>query len=128
MVTDAQSHADEDRRRRDEVEARNQADSTAYQVERQIQELGDRAPANERARAEQMIAEIRQLVQNNSSDITRLKQLGSDLQQLAYGLGSAEYSQAAGAAGSQGGAGGQGSRGPAGGDDVIDAEFRQSNR
>jgi molecular chaperone DnaK len=128
MVSDAQSHAEEDRRRREEVEARNQADSIAYQVERQIQDLGDRAPANERARAEQMIAEIRQMVQSNSSDVTRLRQLVSDLQQIGYGLSSSAYSQAAGAAGGQGGTGGQGTRGPTGGgDDVIDADFRQSS-
>ena len=118
MVTDAQQHADEDRRRREEVEARNHADSVAYQLERQLQELGDRAPVNEKARAEQLISEIRQLVKDNSSDTARLRQLASDLQQLAYGLSSASYGQAA--AGAQAGAGG--------GDDVIDAEFRQSRR
>jgi molecular chaperone DnaK len=134
MVADAQQHADEDRRRREEVEARNQADSIAYQVERQLQELGDRAPVNDKARAEQLIAEIRQLVKDNSSDIARLRQLASDLQQLAYGLSSAGYSQAAaGGAGPQGGtqtSGGGPGAGPAGGagggDDVIDAEFKES--
>ena len=50
MVVDAQSHSDEDRRRREEIEARNTADSMAYQVERQIAELGDRVPINEKAR------------------------------------------------------------------------------
>jgi molecular chaperone DnaK len=133
MVTDAQSHADEDRRRREEIEARNHADSIAYQVERQLQELGDRAPANEKARAEQLISEIRELVKNNSSDIARLRQLASDLQQITYGLASAGYSQAAaGGAGSQGAGGGtQTGGGPrpggaGGGDDVIDAEFKES--
>jgi molecular chaperone DnaK len=127
MVADAQSHADEDRRRREEVEARNQADSIAYQVERQIQELGDRVPANDKARAEQLISEIRELVKSNSTDIARLRQLASDLQQLAYGLASAPYSQAAaGGEGSRSGSGGPSRPGPGGGDDVIDAEFRQS--
>ena len=56
MVADAQSHADEDRRRREEVEARNNADSIAYQVERQIRDLGDRVALNDKARAEQLIA------------------------------------------------------------------------
>jgi molecular chaperone DnaK len=121
MVADAQQHADEDRRRREEVEARNHADSVAYQVERQMQELGDRVPANEKARAEQLIAEIRQLVKNNSSDTTQLRQLASDLQQLAHGLAAASYSQAAAGSG-----GGQSAGGTGGGDDVIDAEFRQS--
>src|SRR5438552_4028936 len=62
MVADAQRHATEDRRQREEVEARNNADAVAYQVERQLRELGDRAPMHERARAENMIQEIRQLV------------------------------------------------------------------
>jgi molecular chaperone DnaK len=125
MVADAQSHADEDRRRREEVEARNQADAIAYQVERQLQELGDRAPANDRARAEQLISEIRQLVKDSSSDVARLRQLASDLQQLAHGLASAAYAQAAaGGAGPQ--PGGPRPEGAGGGDEVIDAEFKES--
>jgi molecular chaperone DnaK len=124
MVADARSHTDEDRRRREEVEARNHADSIAYQVERQLQELGARVPANEKARAEQLISQIRQLVNNNSTEIARLRELAGDLQQLAYGLASAPYSQAAaGGARSQSGSGGASAEG---GDDVIDAEFRQS--
>src|SRR5262245_10177901 len=132
MVADAQSHADEDRRRREEVEARNHADAIAYQVERQLQDLGDRAPANDKARAEQLISEIRQLVKENSSDVARLRQLASDLQQLAHGLASAAYTQAAaGGAGPQTGGtqtrGGGPRPGGAGGDDeVIDAEFKES--
>jgi molecular chaperone DnaK len=124
MVADAQSHAEEDRRRRDEVEARNSADSIAYQVERRLQELGDRAPANEKARAEQLISEIRRLIKDESSDTSRLRQLASDLQQLAYGLAEASYSQAA--AGGESPRAGSGKPGTGDGDDVIDAEFRQS--
>lgn len=128
MVADAQSHADEDRRRREEVDARNQADSIAYQVERQIGELGDRAPANERARAEAMISEVREMVKNQSSDVARLRQLSSDLQQLAAGLVSTPYTRAAaGGAQSPGGRGPQTSQeGQRQGDsgDVIDAEFK----
>src|SRR6266511_4298236 len=122
MVADAQSHADEDRRRREEVDARNHADAIAYQVERQISELGDRAPANERARAEAMINEVREMVKSQSPDVARLRQLTSDLQQLASGLASATYTRAA--AGGGQGPGGQGTqeRGP---DDVIDAEFER---
>src|SRR4026207_1754847 len=83
MVSDAQAHSDEDKRRREEVEVRNNADSIAYQVERQINALGDRVPAKTRARAEQLIAEIRELVKANSSDVAKLRQLTSDLQQVA---------------------------------------------
>jgi molecular chaperone DnaK len=121
MVTDAQAHSEEDRKRREEVEARNAADSIAYQVERQISDLGDRVPLNEKARAEQLIAEIRELVKGNSSDVARLRQLTSDLQQVAYGLSSSAYSQAAGAQGA-----GTSSAQPGGGDDVIDAEFKEN--
>ena len=95
----------------------------AYQVERQLRDLGDRVPLNEKARAEQLIAEIRQLVKNNSSDVARLRQLTSDLQQVASGLASAAYSQAS-SAGAQGG--GPGGTQPGGGDDVIDAEFKET--
>ena len=122
MVADAQSHSEEDRRRREEVEARNSADTIAYQVERQITELGDRAPLNEKARAEQLITEIRELVKNNSSDVARLRQLTGDLQQVAYGLSSAYGQQS-----SPGGSGGtSGSQQGGGNDDVIDAEFKET--
>ena len=123
MVADAQSHSEEDRRRREEVEARNSADTIAYQVERQITELGDRAPLNEKARAEQLITEIRELVKNNSSDVARLRQLTGDLQQVAYGLSSSAYGQQR----SPGGPGGtSGSQQGGGNDDVIDAEFKET--
>ena len=121
MVADAQSHATDDRRRREEVEARNIADALAYQVERQLQDLGSHAPVNEKARADQFIAEIRQLVQSNSTDIARLRQLTSDLQQLAAGLAAHSSPRAATEKGQS-----RTDRSPAGGpDEVIDAEFTQ---
>jgi len=123
MVNDAQAHSEDDRKRREEIEARNSADSMAYQVERQLRDLGDRVPLNEKARAEQLIAEIRELVKNNSSDVARLRKLTGDLQQVAYGLSSTASSQANSAGGQGGGAGGAQ---PGGGDDVIDAEFKQT--
>src|SRR6202140_4057605 len=127
MVRDAQAHADEDKRRREEVEARNTADSVAYQVERQIQELGDRVPVNEKARAEQLIAEIRDLVKNNSSDVAKLRQLAGDLQQVGHALSSAAYSQASSAAsGANGPARGPNGAPPNGAEDVVDAEFKQT--
>jgi len=122
MVAEAQAHSQEDQRRREEVEARNSADSIAYQVERQLSELGDRVAPNEKARAEQLITQIRDLVKSQSTDMAQLRQLTSDLQQVAHGLSAAAYSQAT-SAGAQAGspAGGR----PTGGDDdVIDADFR----
>jgi molecular chaperone DnaK len=121
MISDAQAHSEEDRRRREEVEARNTADSLAHQVERQIRELGDRVPVNERARAEQLISEIRDLVKSQSTDVARLRQLTSDLQQITYGLSSAAYSQTT-SAGAQPG----GQTRPDASDDVIDADFKRT--
>jgi molecular chaperone DnaK len=121
MVKEAQSHLEEDKRRREEVEARNNADSIAYQVERQIRDLGDRVPVNEKARAEQIIAEIRELVKNNSSDVAKLRQLASDLQQVAHAL-----SSAAAASGSNGPNRAPNGAPRTGAEDVIDAEFKQT--
>jgi molecular chaperone DnaK len=122
MVADAQSHSEDDRRRREEIEARNNADSMAYQVERQIHDLGDRVPLNEKARAEQLITQIRELVKNNSSDVARLRQLTGDLQQVAYGLSSSAYGQQSSQSGRPGGTSGPQQGGD---DDVIDAEFTE---
>jgi len=114
MVHDAEAHAEEDRRRKDEVEARNNADAMAHQVEKQLHELGERAPANEKARAEQMINQVRELVRTQSTDVTQLRQLTSDLQQILYGLAAAA-SQAQ-----------QTETQKTGTDDVIDADFRKA--
>ena len=77
---------------------------------------------HERARAENMIQEIRQLVQNQSPDVGRLRQLSSDLQQLAAGLAATGYAQATADGADRDGQNGQ----QRGGDteDVIDAEFK----
>jgi molecular chaperone DnaK len=122
MIRDADAHRQDDQRRHEEVEARNQADSVAYQVERQMQELGERAPLHEKARAEQLVTEVRDLVRQQSTDVARLRQLASDLQQIGYSLVSAA------SAGPQAGVGQQAGPGDRGAghedEDVIDAEFR----
>ncbi len=125
MVKDAESHATEDKARREEVEVRNQADGLAYQVERQLKDLGDKVPAHEKARCEQLINDIRQAIKDGG-DVNRLRGLTSDLQQAAHALSAAAYQQAAQqgqAASAQ--AAGQGPAEGAQGDDVIDAEFEE---
>ena len=113
MVRDAESHADEDRHRKEEVEARNNVDAMAHQVEKQLLDLGDRAPVNEKARAEEMINQVRELVRTQSTDINRLRQLGSDLQQILYGLTAAPQAETQ-------------KTGTGGPDDVIDADFKKA--
>ena len=131
MIRDAEQHASEDKSRRELIEARNQADSLAYSVERSIQDLGDRVPAHERARAEALINEIRSALKDESTTLERWRQLTSDLQQVSHSLASAAYSQASAAgagagAGGSGGGSGQGGGTQGGADDeVIDAEYTQ---
>jgi len=129
MVRDAEMHSADDKRHREEVEVRNQADSMAYQVERMIHDLGDKVPAHEKARCEKMVEDIRQALKENA-DVSRLRTMTSDLQQAAHGLSSAAYQQASSGrgTGNGGGAGSAERPGPGlgGDDDVIDAEFRKS--
>ena len=131
MIRDAEQHASEDKSRRELIEARNMADSLAYSVERSIQDLGDRVPAHERARAEALINEIRGALKDESTTLERWRQLTSDLQQVSHSLASAAYSQAsaagagAGTGGSGGGSGQGGGTQGSGDDEVIDAEYTQ---
>jgi len=119
MVADAQSHAEEDKSRHERIEARNSADTLAYQLERSLRELGDRVPVNEKARSEALIEETRKAVQDESATRERFQQLASDLQQASQMIAASAYQQTrAGTA--------HGERpGPRGGDDVIDAEFTE---
>jgi molecular chaperone DnaK len=119
MVQDAQTHAEEDRRRREEIDARNELDTLAYRVEQLLSELGDRVPVHEKARAEQLVADARQAIQDQAG-IDRVRPLIADLQQMVHGL----PASAAAPAGT-GGDGGDGGAAAQDTDDeeVIDAEF-----
>jgi molecular chaperone DnaK len=121
MVSEAEQHAGEDRRRREEIDARNELDSLAYRAEQLVEELQDRLPVNEKARAEQLVADARQAIEEQAG-LDRVRPLISDLQQIVQALPSA----AAAAGSPRGGGGGNGgSGGDAAADDeeVVDAEF-----
>ncbi|MDX3100317.1 molecular chaperone DnaK [Nonomuraea angiospora] len=119
MVADAERHRTEDARLRETIDARNELDSVAYQVERRLEELGDAVPVHEKARAEQLVEEARQAIKEETP-IDRLRTLSGELQQVYHGLGAA--------------AGGGPSVPPqdrtegvpGGEEDVIDAEFTTS--
>ncbi|MBF7083804.1 molecular chaperone DnaK [Desulfallas sp. Bu1-1] len=130
MVREAEAHAAEDKKRREEVEARNEADTLAYQVERQLKDLGDKVPVHEKARIEQLLGDLRSALKENAP-VDRIRTLSGDLRQAAYSLSQAAYGQAgAGAGGCAGGTcgGGTGTTGTGGNrrdDDVVDAEFEE---
>jgi molecular chaperone DnaK len=130
MIADAERHRGEDARLREVVDARNILDTSAYQVERRLAEIGDSVPTHERARAEMLVADARQALKEETP-LDRLRSLASELQQVYHGLGVAGPAGAAGGpAGGPAGSDGSGgaNRPGAGGsdDDVIDADFTTS--
>jgi molecular chaperone DnaK len=116
MISEAQQHAGEDKRRREEIDARNELDSLAYQADQLVGQLQDGLPVHEKARAEQLIADARKAVEEEAS-LDRVRPLSADLQQVIHSLPSA----ASAAAGADTGNGG----GPRAADDeeVVDADF-----
>jgi molecular chaperone DnaK len=121
MVKEAEAHAEEDKRRKELVEARNQADAAVYSTEKALQESGTKIPADLKKQVEQAVAEVKQLL--TSENAQSIRQATERLQQAASKIGEAlsSASQAAGGAGGQasGGSGGSSS------DDVVDAEFEE---
>src|SRR3954468_15959965 len=107
MIREAEEHSAEDRRRREEVDARNELDSLAYRVEQIVNELGDRLPVHEKARAEQLVADARQAVQEQA-DLERVRPLIADLQQMVHALPASASAPAGAGAGDGGPAGGNG--------------------
>ncbi|HEU4331130.1 MAG TPA: molecular chaperone DnaK [Lapillicoccus sp.] len=121
MVADAERNRADDARLRQEIDARNELDSVAYQVERRVGELGDQVPTHERARAEQLVADARQAVQEQAP-IDRVRSLTAELQQVYHSLGAAQGPGPGAAPGEQA----QGQTPAGGDDDVIDADFTVS--
>jgi molecular chaperone DnaK len=118
MVADAERNRSEDQRLREAVDARNTLDSVAYQVERALADLGDNAPAHEKARAEMLVNEAREAVKSEAP-LDRVRELTSELQQIQAGLGAARSA----GAGSRAPRSESSSGGSASDDDVIDADF-----
>ncbi|MEA5365279.1 molecular chaperone DnaK [Amycolatopsis sp., V23-08] len=113
MVTEAERNRSEDQRLREEIDARNLLDSAAYQVERAIT---DSTPPHEKARAEMLVQDAREAVQD-AAPLDRVRSLTSELQQVLAGLTAPRPS------GGESGGNGDGPRHAADEDDVIDADF-----
>ena len=122
MVADAERNRAEDQNLRQAVDARNELDASAYQVERRLSELGDAAPQHERARAELLIGDARAAVKDEAP-LDRVRTLTSELQQVYQALAAHQ----AGTGAARSGPAPQGAAPNGGGDDdVIDAEFDRS--
>ncbi|MFN6501619.1 MAG: molecular chaperone DnaK [Nostoc sp. DedQUE01] len=116
MVKEAERNAEEDRRRREQIDTKNMADSVAYQAEKQLQDLGDKVPPADKSRVEGLIRDLRQAIEQNNID--RMKSLTNEIQQALMQIGTAVYSQAGASPN-----GGTSTDRQGGGEDVIDADF-----
>ncbi|MDY3799111.1 MAG: molecular chaperone DnaK [Eggerthellaceae bacterium] len=120
MVKDAEAHADEDQRRREEAETRNNCDSLINATEQTLADLGDKVPAESRTEAEAAIVEAREAL--NGTDIEAVKSATERLQQVGYTIAQVVYSQQdAGAQAGAGAAAGASNDGPIEADyEVVD--------
>lgn len=127
MVKQAESHAAEDKRRKEEVETRNTADAAAFNAEKLIKEYGDKIPADVKNEVEAKTAEVKKALEG--SDLNAMKATTEALNQAIQKIGGAMYGQ--GGAGPMPGSAGEGGPeaggpGTKGGDDVVEGEFKDA--
>jgi molecular chaperone DnaK len=121
MVKEAEAHAEEDKRRKELVEARNQADAAIYSIEKALKEAENKIPADIKQQVEQAISELKQTL---TSEVAQsIREATERLQQAASRIGEALSRAASQGAGGQSGA--SGASGGSSGDDVVDAEFEE---
>jgi len=125
MVKDAEAHAEEDRKHKEEVEARNQADSLVYQAEKVLKDNADKIDATIRSEVESKMEPVKQAIKDN--DVDRMRTTSQELAASMQKIGEAVYSQAQGAgAGAQSATGTEGpGSGKSGDGDVVDADFKE---
>ncbi|MXX16078.1 MAG: molecular chaperone DnaK [Gammaproteobacteria bacterium] len=123
MVQDAEEHADEDRRARELVDARNQAEAMIHGVRKSMDELGDKLDANEKSGIEVAITDLEEVIKGDDKDaiVSRTEALTQASHKMAEQL----YAQGAEPEGSAGDATGEGGGSTASDDDVVDAEFEE---
>ncbi len=124
MVRDAEAHAGEDKKKRELIEAKNQADSLIYQTEKSLTEFGDKISADEKGKIESGIAGLKKALESNDAEI--IKKASDELMQASHKLAEAVYAKTQGA-----GADGAADAGAAGGGEtkkdekVVDADFEE---
>jgi molecular chaperone DnaK len=128
MRKDAEAHAEEDRKRKEMIEARNTADSAVYTAEKALRDFGDKVPAEVKERVEAEAAKVRKALEGE--DAEAIKQATDSLMREVQQIGQAAYQQPGGpqagpASEEQApGSGGEGGSGGDSGEDVVEGEFR----
>jgi len=126
MVGDAEAHAEDDRKKRELIDTRNQADSMAYMAEKSLKEQGDKIDQTTKSAIEAAIAKTKTAMEGE--DVTAIKSAVEELEQASHKLAEAMYQQAAGgeqAPGGQAGAAGAEGASPQPDEDVVDADFTE---
>jgi molecular chaperone DnaK len=125
MVKDAEEHAEEDRRRREEIELRNHADSAHYQAEKLLREQGDKIPENVRVQVAEKSSAVKRALDANDTEGMRTSL--QELQQAMMAVGQAAYGGGPSEPGEPGpnGADGQGQGGTPGTDGTVEGEYRE---
>ncbi|HEV3095573.1 MAG TPA: molecular chaperone DnaK [Candidatus Dormibacteraeota bacterium] len=125
MVKDAEAHAEEDRKHKEEIEARNQADSLVYTAEKELRDNADKIDPAIRSEVEGKIEPVKQAIKDN--DVERMRSTSQELAASLQKIGEAVYRQAQGAgAGAQSGTGTEGpGSGKSSDGDVVDADFKE---
>ncbi|HTG81617.1 MAG TPA: molecular chaperone DnaK [Geobacteraceae bacterium] len=119
MVRDAESHASEDKQKRELIEARNHADSLVYQTEKSLKEFGDKIDASEKQRIEDGVAALKKAMEG--SDLDAIKKASDELMQASHKLAEAVYAKAQ----PQGGEAGETPKEEEKGEKVVEAEFEE---
>ena len=127
MVKDAESNASADKEKREKIDLKNQAETLAYQAEKQLAELGDKVDAEAKTKVEEKATKLKEATEKE--DFESMKTLLEELQQELYTVGASVYQQAgaeAAASGDDGAAASNSGDGSSNADDVIDAEFTET--
>ncbi|MBR6234457.1 MAG: molecular chaperone DnaK [Spirochaetales bacterium] len=128
MVKDAEAHAEEDKREREKIDVRNNADSLVYQTEKAMKDYGDKVDASSKAAIESALADLKAVLANQSASVDEIKAKTEALQTASYKLAEEMYKNANPQGGPQAGPQGpgagpqQGPQGPQGGADDADYE------
>jgi molecular chaperone DnaK len=126
LVKDAEMHADEDKKKKKLVEARNQADSLIYSTEKSLKEMGDKVDAETKGKVDDAVEKLKKAMEG--SDAEEIQKRTEELTQASHKLAEAMYQKAsASEAGQQGGqgAGGAGEQSAAADEDVVDADYEE---
>jgi molecular chaperone DnaK len=123
MVRDAEAHADEDKKKREAIEARNHADSLVYSTEKSLKEFGDKIDAVEKGNIENKLAELKKLMEGE--DAEAIKKGSDELAEASHKLAEAVYAKKEGAEGEPAGGAEQAGAAKPKDDKVVDADFEE---